>query len=133
MNDERKNKIIRLGNSLKASNINKNNIFEGLNIRYFGPIDGHDIQGLVHKLEKIKRFEGPKVLHCITVKGKGYKSAEDSATVWHAPGIFNKETGEVILLGETKHCFTDKNLKPINLKKHEPHFSEKYEKLLNKN
>lgn len=85
MNDERKNKIIRLGNSLKASNINKNNIFEGLNIRYFGPIDGHDIQGLVHKLEKIKRFEGPKVLHCITVKGKGYKSAEDSATVWHAP------------------------------------------------
>ena len=96
MNDERKNKIIRLGNSLKASNINKNNIFEGLNIRYFGPIDGHDIQGLVHKLEKIKRFEGPKVLHCITVKGKGYKSAEDSATVWHAPGIFNKETGERI-------------------------------------
>ncbi len=96
MNDERKNKIIRLGNSLKASNINKNNIFEGLNIRYFGPIDGHDIQGLVHKLEKIKRFEGPKVLHCITLKGKGYKSAEDSATVWHAPGIFNKETGERI-------------------------------------
>lgn len=96
MNDERKNKIIRLGNSLKASNINKNNIFEGLNIRYFGPIDGHDIQGLVHKLGKIKRFEGPKVLHCITVKGKGYKSAEDSATVWHAPGIFNKETGERI-------------------------------------
>lgn len=94
MNDERKNKIIRLGNSLKASNINKNNIFEGLNIRYFGPIDGHDIQSVVSTLEKIKHFEGPKVLHCITVKGKGYKSAEDSATIWHAPGLFNKETGE---------------------------------------
>lgn len=96
MNEERKNKIIRWGNSLKASNINKNNIFEGLNIRYFGPIDGHDIQSVVSTLEKIKHFEGPKVLHCITVKGKGYKSAEDSATIWHAPGLFNKETGERI-------------------------------------
>ncbi len=96
MNDERKNKIIRLGNSLKSSNINKNNIFEGLNIRYFGPIDGHDVQSLVATLNKIKQFKGPKVLHCITVKGKGYKSAEDSATIWHAPGLFNKETGERI-------------------------------------
>ncbi|MBO7316552.1 MAG: 1-deoxy-D-xylulose-5-phosphate synthase [Paludibacteraceae bacterium] len=96
MNDERKNKIIRLGNSLKASNVNKNNIFEGLNIRYFGPIDGHDVQSLVATLNKIKQFKGPKVLHCVTIKGKGYKSAEDSATIWHAPGLFNKETGERI-------------------------------------
>ena len=92
--EEQKNRIIRFTNSLKGKKITKNNIFEGLNIRYFGPIDGHDVKMLVDTLEKIKDFKGPKVLHCITVKGKGYKSAEEAATLWHAPGVFNKETGE---------------------------------------
>lgn len=92
--DDQKNRIIRFTNTLKGKKLSKNNIFEGLNIRYFGPIDGHDVKLLVETLEKIKRFKGPKVLHCITVKGKGYKSAEESATLWHAPGEFNKETGE---------------------------------------
>lgn len=92
--EEQKNRIIRFTNSLKGKKISKNNIFEGLNIRYFGPIDGHDVKMLVDTLEKIKNFKGPKVLHCITVKGKGYKSAEEAATLWHAPGEFNKETGE---------------------------------------
>ncbi len=94
INDEQKNRIIRFTNSLKGKNLPKNNIFEGLNIRYFGPIDGHDVNLLVETLENIKHFKGPKVLHCITVKGKGYKSAEEEATLWHAPGEFNKETGE---------------------------------------
>lgn len=92
--EEQKNRIIRFTNSLKGKKISKNNIFEGLNIRYFGPIDGHDVKRLVDTLENIKKFKGPKVLHCITVKGKGYKSAEEAATLWHAPGEFNKETGE---------------------------------------
>ncbi len=94
INDDQKNRIIRFTNSLKGKNLPQNNIFEGLNIRYFGPIDGHDVRLLVDTLENIKHFKGPKVLHCITVKGKGYKSAEEEATLWHAPGKFNKETGE---------------------------------------
>jgi 1-deoxy-D-xylulose-5-phosphate synthase len=65
-----------------------------MNIRYFGPVDGHDVEGLVRILSEIKNFKGPKVLHVITKKGKGYEPAEKSATVWHAPGKFNVETGE---------------------------------------
>ncbi|MDD4993041.1 MAG: 1-deoxy-D-xylulose-5-phosphate synthase [Paludibacter sp.] len=94
INESKKNRIISLNNTLKAALTRQHNIFEGLNIRYFGPIDGHDIDGLVRILSEIKDFKGPKVLHCITTKGKGYEPAEKSATEWHAPGKFNVETGE---------------------------------------
>jgi len=94
INESKKNRIISLNNTLKAALTRQHNIFEGLNIRYFGPIDGHDVDGLVRILSDIKDFKGPKVLHCITTKGKGYEPAEKSATEWHAPGKFNVETGE---------------------------------------
>lgn len=97
IDDKNKNKILRLGNSLKSLRSNTdNNIFEGLNIRYFGPVDGHNVRALVDTLQEIKRFEGPKVLHIITKKGKGYKPAEDAATIWHAPGEFEPKTGKRI-------------------------------------
>ncbi len=89
-----KNRIISFSNTLKATLTKQHNIFEGLNIRYFGPIDGHDVETLVRILNDIKDFKGPKVLHCITTKGKGYEPAEKSATEWHAPGKFCVETGE---------------------------------------
>lgn len=94
MNEDKKNRILRFNNSIKATLTKQHNIFEGLNIRYFGPIDGHDIEGLVKILNEIKNYKGPKVLHCITKKGKGYEPAENSATEWHAPGHFNIHTGE---------------------------------------
>ena len=89
-----KNRIISFNNTIKAAISKQHNIFEGLNIRYFGPVDGHDIDGLIKILNDIKDFKGPKVLHCITKKGKGYQPAEKSATEWHAPGKFCVETGE---------------------------------------
>lgn len=89
-----KNRIISFSNTLKATLTKQHNIFEGLNIRYFGPVDGHDVDTLVRILNDIKDFKGPKVLHCITTKGKGYEPAEKSATEWHAPGKFCVETGE---------------------------------------
>ena len=92
--DDNKRRITQFNNSIKATLTNHNNIFEGLNIRYFGPVDGHDVEGLVRILSDIKDFKGPKVLHCITKKGKGYEPAEKSATLWHAPGKFDVETGE---------------------------------------
>jgi 1-deoxy-D-xylulose-5-phosphate synthase len=94
INDQRKGKLLRFGNSLKALLTNQHNLFEGLNIRYFGPIDGHNVENLVKVLRDIKDMKGPKLLHICTVKGKGYPPAELDATVWHAPGKFNKETGE---------------------------------------
>lgn len=95
VDDEKKNKIIRFNNSLKTAFTQKDhNIFEGLNIRYFGPVDGHDVSNLIRILAEIKEFKGPKVLHVITQKGKGFEPAEKSATVWHAPGKFDPETGE---------------------------------------
>lgn len=94
INEEKKNRIIRFNNSIKATLTKQTNIFEGLNIRYFGPVDGHDVDGLVRILNDIKDFKGPKVLHCITKKGKGYEPAENSVTVWHAPGQFDVTTGE---------------------------------------
>jgi len=98
MNDQRKNQLIRLGNTLKSikHNSDENNIFEGLNIRYFGPVDGHYVEQLVGILSELKNHKGPKVLHIITHKGNGYKPAEEDVTVWHAPGAFNPETGERI-------------------------------------
>lgn len=92
-----KNFILRFNNSLKSLITKQQNIFEGLNIRYFGPVDGHDLKGLIRILENIKDLKGPKLLHIHTVKGKGYKPAEESATEWHAPGKFNKDTGERIV------------------------------------
>ncbi|MBP8960056.1 MAG: 1-deoxy-D-xylulose-5-phosphate synthase [Bacteroidales bacterium] len=80
----------------KSTILDRSNLFEGLNFRYFGPIDGHDVLHLVEVLNDLKHIPGPKLLHCITVKGKGYKFAEENQTTFHAPGIFNKDTGEII-------------------------------------
>jgi 1-deoxy-D-xylulose-5-phosphate synthase len=79
----------------KSTILDRSNLFEGLNFRYFGPIDGHDILHLIKVLEDLKRIPGPKLLHCITVKGKGFKQAEENQTTFHAPGKFDKETGEI--------------------------------------
>jgi 1-deoxy-D-xylulose-5-phosphate synthase len=81
---------------LKSTILDRSNLFEGLNFRYFGPIDGHDILHLIKVLEDLKRIPGPKLLHCLTVKGKGFKQAEENQTTFHAPGKFDKETGEII-------------------------------------
>ncbi len=91
--ESQKGNLIRINNSLKAVLTSQHNLFEGLNIRYFGPVDGHDVLKLVKIFQDIKNFQGPKVVHIKTKKGKGFKPAEDSATEWHAPGIFDKETG----------------------------------------
>ena len=95
--EERKGAILRFNNSLKALLTQRHNIFEGFNIRYFGPVDGHDVKGLIRIINDIKNMTGPKILHIQTVKGKGYEPAEKEATEWHAPGKFNKDTGERIL------------------------------------
>ncbi|MGC3976771.1 MAG: 1-deoxy-D-xylulose-5-phosphate synthase [Paludibacteraceae bacterium] len=98
VDEEKKNQIIRVNNSIKTFfTRQKQNIFESLNIRYFGPVDGHDVENLVRILSEIKKYKGPKVLHCITKKGKGYEPAEKSVTLWHAPGKFDVETGERIV------------------------------------
>lgn len=90
-----KKRLLSIGNSLKATlSRQSGNIFEGLNIRYFGPVDGHDVENLVRVLSEIKNFKGPKVLHCITKKGKGYEPAENDAVKWHAPGCFDASTGK---------------------------------------
>ena len=93
--DNNKGRVQRLANNLKAILTKQgNNIFQGLNIRYFGPSDGHDVLELVRIFSEIKDYEGPKVLHIITKKGKGYEPAENDQTTWHAPGEFDVETGE---------------------------------------
>lgn len=81
---------------IKSTVLDRSNLFEGLNFRYFGPIDGHDLLHLTEVLHDLKNIPGPKLLHCRTVKGKGYKFAEENQTKFHSPGIFNKETGEII-------------------------------------
>ncbi len=87
----------KISTALKSSLLKDSNYFESLNFRYFGPVDGHDAIGLANILEDLKDIPGPKILHVLTVKGKGYKPAEDgNATQWHAPGVFNKETGEIV-------------------------------------
>lgn len=96
MKDSMRRAVIRFNNSLKSLFSHRQNIFEGLDIRYFGPIDGHDVVSLVHFLRKIKDLNGPKMLHLCTIKGKGYEPAEREATLWHAPGKFNPETGELV-------------------------------------
>ncbi len=96
MNERGKNAILRFNNSLKSLITKQQNIFEGLNIRYFGPADGHNVVELVDTLKRIKDMEGPKILHIHTTKGKGYEAAEKNATLWHAPGKFDLETGKII-------------------------------------
>ena len=96
LNDHRRKGLIRFNNSLKSMLTNSRNIFEGLDIRYFGPTDGHNVVALVHVLRAIKDMKGPRLLHIHTVKGKGYLPAEQNATVWHAPGKFDYESGELI-------------------------------------
>ena len=94
LDDNRRKGIIRLSNALKSAISNQQNIFEGMNIRYFGPFDGHNVKELVRILKQIKDMKGPKLLHLHTQKGHGYAPAEKDVTVWHAPGKFNPDTGE---------------------------------------
>lgn len=127
MNDTKKNKLMRMGTAIKNNVSGSHNIFEGLNIRYFGQVDGHDVLQLVKVLNDIKDFEGPKVLHIKTIKGKGYEPAEKDATVWHAPGLFVPETGERIksdksglvryqdVFGQTLLDLAEKNEKIIGI------------------
>lgn len=95
--DGGKGRILRFNNSMKALLTKQNTMFEGFNIRYFGPVNGHDVNGLIKTLHDIKEMTGPKLLHIRTTKGKGFEPAEKNATEWHAPGKFNKETGERII------------------------------------
>ena len=89
--------IGNIENAIKSSILEQSNLFESLNFRYFGPVDGHDVHHLVQILSDLKEIKGPKILHIITKKGKGFKPAEEGDdAVWHAPGLFNKETGEII-------------------------------------
>lgn len=97
LSDNRKKGILRLNNAIKSAISRQQNIFEGMNIRYFGPFDGHDVTEIVRILRQLKDMKGPKLLHLHTTKGKGYKPAEQSQTEWHAPGRFNAETGERIV------------------------------------
>lgn len=97
LNEQRRKSLIRFNNSLKSMLAQQQNIFEGMNIRYFGPIDGHDVKNLARVLKDIKDMKGPKLLHLHTIKGKGFEPAEKQATIWHAPGKFDKQTGERII------------------------------------
>lgn len=94
--DKFRRAMLRFTNAVKSLVSHHQNIFEGLDIRYFGPVDGHNVVKLVDTLQKIKNMSGPRILHLCTIKGKGYKPAEECATLWHAPGKFNIETGEII-------------------------------------
>jgi len=96
LNEDRRKMLIRLGNSLKSIAANQQNIFEGLNIRYFGPVDGHNVEEIIRVLNNIKDMKGPKLLHLHTKKGKGFKPAEEDPAFWHATSKFNPETGERI-------------------------------------
>lgn len=94
VNDRGRGAILRFNNSLKSLLVREQNLFEGLNIRYFGPFDGHDVHKIVRVLSDIRDMEGPRILHLRTVKGKGYAPAEADPATWHAPGKFDPETGE---------------------------------------
>lgn len=97
LDDHRRRSILRFNNSVKSLISNQRNIFEGLDIRYFGPANGHDVVELVRILQEIKDMKGPRLLHLHSLKGKGYAPAEEEATVWHAPGKFDVESGERIV------------------------------------
>ncbi|HPM91138.1 MAG TPA: 1-deoxy-D-xylulose-5-phosphate synthase, partial [Tenuifilaceae bacterium] len=94
--------IQKLDNAIKTALLRQSNLFESLGFRYFGPVDGHDVAYLIRILNDLKDIPGPKLLHCITVKGKGYTPAEQNQTIFHAPGKFNKDTGERISLLTSK-------------------------------
>ena len=94
IDEEHRGAILRFNNSLKSLITKQQNIFEGLDIRYFGPIDGHNVINIVNKLNDIKDMTGPKILHLRTIKGKGYAPAEKEPTIWHAPGCFDPATGQ---------------------------------------
>ena len=96
INEHGRGLILRFSNSVKALLANRQNIFEGLNIRYFGPFDGHDVKKLVEVFNEIKDMKGPRIVHLRTRKGKGFAPAEKDPTTWHAPGKFNKDTGEIL-------------------------------------
>ena len=97
MNDDRKKGLIRLSNAVKSAISHQQNIFDGMNIQYFGPFDGHNVKELVRILSQLKQMKGPKLLHLHTQKGHGYAPAEKDVTTWHAPGKFNPDTGERIV------------------------------------
>ena len=88
--------VSQLESGIKSTFLDRSNLFEAMNFRYFGPIDGHDVMHLTRVLEDLKHIPGPKLLHCITIKGKGFKHAENNQTMFHAPGKFDKETGEIV-------------------------------------
>ncbi|MBK6344779.1 MAG: 1-deoxy-D-xylulose-5-phosphate synthase [Bacteroidales bacterium] len=88
--------VKQIGNALKSTILNKSNLFEAFNFRYFGPVDGHDVVRLAKLLQDIKKIPGPKLLHVVTVKGKGFEKAEQDQILYHSPGMFDKTTGEII-------------------------------------
>ncbi len=94
LSESRKKGILRLNNAIKSALSHQQNIFEGMNIRYFGPFDGHNIKEIVRVFRQLKEMKGPKLLHLHTTKGKGFEPAEKEATIWHAPGKFDPATGE---------------------------------------
>lgn len=95
--------VAKIENAVKTSLLNQSNLFESLHFRYFGPVDGHDVVHMAKILNDLKKIPGPKILHCLTMKGKGYKfSEEGDQTFWHSPGTFNKDTGEMIKSSSTK-------------------------------
>ncbi len=87
--------VSKVEHSMKSLLLKQSNLFESLNLRYFGPVDGHDVKHLVEVMKDLKKIPGPKILHCLTVKGKGYSLAEKNQTKWHAPGLFDKITGVI--------------------------------------
>ncbi|MDY0255137.1 MAG: 1-deoxy-D-xylulose-5-phosphate synthase [Tenuifilaceae bacterium] len=94
--------VQKLENALKSALLKQSNLFESLGFRYFGPVDGHDVVYLAQVLNDLKNIPGPKLLHCVTVKGKGFSPAEQNQTAWHAPGVFNKTTGERLVITTSK-------------------------------
>ncbi len=107
LSKERASVLTSFNNGLKAVLFGQRNIFEGMSVRYFGPVDGHDVLELVRMLRLIKNMKGPKMLHIHTVKGRGYEPAEKNATVWHQPGVFDKKTGERIVANTRSPRFQD--------------------------
>jgi 1-deoxy-D-xylulose-5-phosphate synthase len=101
-----RNLVQKLENAIKSALIKQSNYFEALGFRYFGPVDGHDVVYLTQILNDLKNIPGPKILHCVTVKGKGFGPAEKNQTLWHAPGVFDKDTGERII------CVPEKPIPP---------------------
>ncbi len=100
--DDKRGRLLRLNNSLKSFISGGQNIFEGLNIRYFGPFDGHDVKKVVKVLQEVKDMEGPRILHLRTTKGKGFPEAEKNPASWHAPGKFDPKTGEKVKKSDTQ-------------------------------